>query len=91
MSQVARHLRSFVLPVTIAGLVPAAIARASRSPLAPASVPLGIAGAVVVLSGLSMLAWTVGLFARVGEGTLAPGIPRASSSSSARTRTSATR
>ena len=38
-------------------------------------IPLGVAGAALFLAGFALFAWCVGLFGRVGEGTLAPWDP----------------
>jgi protein-S-isoprenylcysteine O-methyltransferase Ste14 len=67
-----RHLRSFVLPLTAAGIVPAALLGFHWS---IAAWPLALGGALLFSLGLAMLAWTVGLFSRLGRGTLAPWDP----------------
>lgn len=71
---VLAHLRSFVLPVGAAGVVPAVLLAGSPDLAAP-PLPRALAGAALIVAGLAMLAWTVGLFARVGGGTLAPWDP----------------
>ncbi len=67
------HLRSFGLPLTAAGVVPALIAER----LDPRGAPLWrwVVAALLLIAGLSMLAWTISLFARIGKGTLAPWNP----------------
>jgi protein-S-isoprenylcysteine O-methyltransferase Ste14 len=71
------QLRSFLLPLTAAGVVPALLlwrggwAR-SLAAASPARVALG---AVIGAAGLAMLAWTIALLIRVGRGTLAPWDP----------------
>jgi len=71
------NLRSFVLPLTAAGVVPAVLL--SRIGWAPALASVrparAAAGALVAAAGLAMLVWTVTLFIRVGRGTLAPWDP----------------
>ena len=66
--------RGFILPVTVTGLFPIAIALATGGVAGrrrPASVALG---ALFYLAGLSMLVLTTGLFAR-HHGSLAPWNP----------------
>ncbi|WP_394827426.1 methyltransferase family protein [Pendulispora albinea] len=70
---VLSHLRSFVLPLSAAILVPALCLEPGCWP--PRMTLQTAAGAALILAGLAMLAWTVGLFARVGRGTLAPWEP----------------
>jgi hypothetical protein len=48
-------------------LVPLLIADVEVAP-----VPLAILGALLIAAGIAVWAWTVGLFARIGKGTLAP-------------------
>jgi protein-S-isoprenylcysteine O-methyltransferase Ste14 len=70
------HLRSFVLPLTAAVLVPWAILARDPGTAGRGASPLSRAvGVVLAAGGLAMLAWTVSLFARVGRGTLAPWDP----------------
>lgn len=71
------NLRSFVLPLTAAGVVPAVLlARIGWAPaLASVHPARAAAGALVAAAGLAMLVWTVTLFIRVGRGTLAPWDP----------------
>jgi protein-S-isoprenylcysteine O-methyltransferase Ste14 len=76
------HLRAIaLLPGTVTVAVPGLILYLGDSarpgwaldrPLAVAMVALG---AVLVASGIALWAWTVALFARVGQGTLAPWDP----------------
>ena len=72
-----RNLASLVLPLTAAVVVPALLL--GRSGWAQAIAHLqpvrAAAGALLMLAGLAMLAWTVTLFIRVGRGTLAPWDP----------------
>jgi hypothetical protein len=64
------HLRSFVLPLTMGVVVPILVSNGEVRATAPPA--QRILGAALLLGGLAMLVWTVGLFARVGKGTLAP-------------------
>ena len=81
MLTAVRHVLSIlILPTTVTIIVPRWILRAyaaadSRWPSPPASW-IGLAlGVLVILAGLSLLAWCISLFARVGQGTLAPWDP----------------
>jgi protein-S-isoprenylcysteine O-methyltransferase Ste14 len=65
--------RGFILPVTVTGLVPLAIAIASRA-WQGAVVASAVAGGAFYLAGISMLVVTTGLFAR-HHGSLAPWNP----------------
>ena len=77
-----RHIRAIVLlPGTVTIVVPAVILATGDgidwgwglpTAAAAALVALGVA---LVTAGLALWAWTVRLFARVGEGTLAPWDP----------------
>ena len=75
-----RHLLSVLLfPATMTVFIPALIA-ATADVDAPdlnttTGLLLAIAGAVLITLGLGTLVWTVVLFDRVGEGTLAIGSP----------------
>jgi protein-S-isoprenylcysteine O-methyltransferase Ste14 len=72
MSSEARHLGAvLVLPFTVAVLVPALLVSGSGAELAWGAIP----GAAFVAVGLVLVVRTVALFARVGEGTLAPWDP----------------
>jgi protein-S-isoprenylcysteine O-methyltransferase Ste14 len=73
----ARHLASFVLPLTAALIVPAALLGGEGwEQLGNRTTPALLAvGAVLGLAGLAMLTWTVTLFVRIGRGTLAPWSP----------------
>jgi len=77
-----RHLAAILLlPGTVTLVVPAAILSSGDGPdpgfgvggIAEAAVIA--AGAVLIGAGVLLWAWTVGLFARVGKGTLAPWDP----------------
>ena len=69
---IARHLQAIlVLPFTVAVLVPALLVWRSGDELTWGAIP----GAVFVGVGLVLVVRTVALFARVGEGTLAPWDP----------------
>jgi protein-S-isoprenylcysteine O-methyltransferase Ste14 len=70
-------LRSLVLPLTAAGLVPAWLLHGEGAAAAFWRVdPLRCAlGGLMVAGGLALLIWTVSLFIRVGRGTLAPWDP----------------
>lgn len=68
-------LAVLALPVTVTLLVPALLLRAWPPPPA---VPWGWlrgAGLLFIAAGLLLVVWTVSLFARVGQGTLAPWDP----------------
>jgi len=70
--RVLRHLAAIVLlPGMVAGLIPVLLLDGAG--LAPW--PLAVAGAVLLALGLGMIAWTVTLFAGMGQGTLAPWDP----------------
>jgi len=70
--RVLRHLAAILLlPGMVTVVVPALL-------LADADLaqwPLAALGAVLIAAGLGMIAWTVALFAGVGQGTLAPWDP----------------
>ena len=69
-----RHLRAIgLLPVTVTIVVPGLILWRTGVELAPW--PLATLGAVLIGIGLALVTWTVSLFARIGEGTLAPWDP----------------
>ncbi len=76
-SPIVAQLRSFLLPLTAAVIVPALLVkRAGWPPSFAATGPLRlVVGAFLIGAGLMMLAWTVSLFVRVGRGTLAPWDP----------------
>src|SRR5262249_39692744 len=76
-STLLANLRSFVLPLAAAGIVPALLVWRGGWAQAVAGVsPLrAVAGGLLATAGLAMLAWTVTLFVRVGRGTLAPWDP----------------
>ena len=70
--RLVRHLAAIaLLPGIVTVAVPAALL--SGAELAPW--PLALAGAAVLAFGVGMIAWTVALFAGVGQGTLAPWDP----------------
>lgn len=76
-SPLVANLRSFVLPLTAAGIVPAILlyrAGWTQSFAAVGAARLA-AGVVPCTAGLTMLAWTVTLLIRIGRGTLAPWDP----------------
>jgi protein-S-isoprenylcysteine O-methyltransferase Ste14 len=76
-SRLVANLRSLVLPVTAAGVVPAVLlARIGWAQALAAVRPArAAAGALLAAAGLGLLVWTVTLFIRVGRGTLAPWDP----------------
>jgi protein-S-isoprenylcysteine O-methyltransferase Ste14 len=76
-SPLLANLRSFVLPLTAAGVVPAVLlARIGWAQALAAVHPArAVTGALLAAAGLAMLAWTVTLFIRIGRGTLAPWDP----------------
>ena len=71
------NLLSFIMPLTVAGIVPAVLLAHSGWAQALTAVhpARGVAGALLAAAGLAMLAWTVTLFIRIGRGTLAPWDP----------------
>jgi protein-S-isoprenylcysteine O-methyltransferase Ste14 len=72
MSGAARHLSAIlVLPFTVSVLVPALLVLSSGAELTWGAIP----GTALVAVGLALVGRTVALFARVGEGTLAPWDP----------------
>lgn len=81
MVMLLRHLLSILLlPTMVAVVVPTTLLRRSGPRIALGSggvlpwLRVG-AGTVLLLCGLALFAWSVGLFARVGRGTLAPWDP----------------
>jgi protein-S-isoprenylcysteine O-methyltransferase Ste14 len=76
-SALAANLRSFILPLTAAGLVPALLLAhiGWAQALAAVHPARAVAGALPAATGLALLAWTVTLFIRIGRGTLAPWDP----------------
>jgi protein-S-isoprenylcysteine O-methyltransferase Ste14 len=75
-----RHLLSALLaPVMMTVFIPWAIAAATGVQAPDLSTARGLtlvtAGGLLIAAGLAMLVWTVVLFDRVGEGTLAIGSP----------------
>ena len=69
-----RHLRAIgLLPVTVTIVVPGLILWRTGAELAPW--PLATLGVALIGIGLALVIWTVSLFARVGQGTLAPWDP----------------
>lgn len=76
-----RHtLAILLLPTVMTIVVPRWILRAFEAvdtrwpPAAVSWLPRAL-GAAVVIGGLALVAWCIGLFARVGKGTLAPWDP----------------
>ena len=76
-----RHALSILLlPTLVAVVIPWWILRAyaaadSRWPPGTAAILARTLGVLVMLAGLSLVAWCIALFARVGKGTLAPWDP----------------
>lgn len=73
-----KHLRAItVLPGTVTVLVPATILHFTRQArLAPAPrIGIAAAGLLLIVVGLGLMVRTIRLFARIGEGTLAPWDP----------------
>ena len=69
-----RHLRAIGLcPFVVTVVVPGIILWGSE--VARAGWALVLVGALLIALGLGLVAWTVGLFATVGGGTLAPWDP----------------
>jgi protein-S-isoprenylcysteine O-methyltransferase Ste14 len=71
---ILRHLVAIVLfPLTMAGLVPWWLLRDATPAAWPIpQLALIIGGGLLFAAGLALLVTTIGLFARVGQGTLAP-------------------
>jgi len=73
------HLRAVaVLPGTVTVLVPATLLHLThRAPLIDGACRIGLRGlgAALLLLGLALMVQAIGLFGRVGEGTLAPWDP----------------
>jgi protein-S-isoprenylcysteine O-methyltransferase Ste14 len=68
-------LAVLVLPFTVTVVVPALLLRAWNGlPFAPA-LWLRLLGGLLLLAGLSLVVWTIRLFAHYGQGTLAPWDP----------------
>jgi protein-S-isoprenylcysteine O-methyltransferase Ste14 len=68
-----RHARAIaLLPGTVAVVVPAILVARNGTDFDPVRAVLG---APLVAGGFAMWAWTVRLFARLGQGTLAPWDP----------------
>jgi protein-S-isoprenylcysteine O-methyltransferase Ste14 len=71
-----RQLHAVVLlPVTVTVVAPALILWRTGAGLA--AWPLVAAGVALIGTGLALVSWTIALFARIGEGTLAPWDPTA--------------
>ena len=71
-----RQLHAVVLlPVTVTVVVPALILWRAGADIA--AWPLVAAGVALIGTGLALVSWTIALFARIGEGTLAPWDPTA--------------
>jgi protein-S-isoprenylcysteine O-methyltransferase Ste14 len=71
-----RHVRAIsLLPVTVTVVVPGLILWRGGAVVSPW--PLAAVGVVLIALGLTLVAWTVALFARFGKGTLAPWDPTA--------------
>ena len=69
-----RHIRAIgLLPVTVAVVVPGLLVRRTEAEVA--EWPLAAVGALLIALGVSLVTWTVTLFARRGKGTLAPWDP----------------
>lgn len=92
------HARAIaVLPGTVAVVVPAIVLLAGEGPSIGWGLPaVGAAlvvliGVVLIAVGLALWVWTVRLFGRIGEGTLAPWTRRGTSWLKVRTAVSATR
>ena len=74
MRDVVRHLIAIVVfPLTMAGLVPWWLVRGATPAVWPLpTVALIIGGGLIFACGLVLLVTTIGLFAKIGKGTLAP-------------------
>lgn len=79
---VLRHLLAIlILPVVMAGVVPRWLLTRYAAidsrwwPTSPLAWPMRALGAILLLAGFVLFCWCVALFARVGQGTLAPWDP----------------
>jgi protein-S-isoprenylcysteine O-methyltransferase Ste14 len=79
MVQILRHLRSFIAPLVVGGVVPGLIVwfergASLRSGIMP---PVGwvITGAVISVLGLALVVATIRMFIRIGDGTIMPWDP----------------
>ena len=73
-----KQLRAILLlPGMVAVLIPATILYCTGVawPPSPWNIVLPVVGSVLILVGLILMAWTIGLFVTVGKGTLAPWNP----------------
>jgi protein-S-isoprenylcysteine O-methyltransferase Ste14 len=73
-----RHLLAvLLLPFVVVVLVPRWLLAGEGPPVATGGMHFGmrIIGALVLLAGFSLFTWCIALFARVGQGTLAPWDP----------------
>jgi protein-S-isoprenylcysteine O-methyltransferase Ste14 len=69
-----RHLLAIgLLPVMVTVVVPGLLVWRGAADVA--AWPLVLSGAVLIVLGLSLVTWTLALFAKVGRGTLAPWDP----------------
>ena len=79
--KILRHLLSILLlPTMVAVVLPwwilsSQAAADTRWARTLATVPLRTSGVVLMIAGVGLVAWCITLFARVGEGTLAPWDP----------------
>ncbi len=71
MTRILKHLSSFILPITVVGLVPLAIEK-NREVSFGVFLVAGILSAPV---GLILLTACIAMFIRIGKGTLAPWSP----------------
>lgn len=76
-TRLAGHLRSVLLgPVVVTVAVPALLIAWGGAPaveLGPFWAPVATAaGAILIAAGAALLAWTIALFDRLGQGTLSP-------------------
>ena len=97
MLAVLRHALSILLlPTMVAIVIPRWILRAyaaadSRWPSTAVTAVPRTLGVLLLFAGVSLVAWCIALFARVGKGTLAPWDPRRGSWPSGRIATRGTR
>lgn len=78
-----KQLRAILLlPGMVTVVIPATILYCTGVawPPSPWNIVLPVIGSVLILVGLILMVWTIGLFTVIGKGTLAPGIRRRSSS-----------
>ena len=78
MTNLGRQIRAFVLPVLVVLIVPYGVLGAAAIPPHPSPFVtwlFRLIGLTVAGLGLTLFSWCIALFARIGQGTLAPWDP----------------